>query len=94
MSDYISREAAIDLFQRLAYDDWNQGANTTWANAYSEAAEMIAQLPAADVVEVRHGRWLPVDDKMDAFDCSECDAMVSKRMNYCPNCGAKMKGEK
>ena len=29
-------------------------------------------------------------DKNDAFDCSECDVMVMKKHNYCPNCGAKM----
>lgn len=39
MADYIDRQAAIDMFQRQAYDDWNQGAGTTWANAFSEAAE-------------------------------------------------------
>lgn len=49
MADYISRQAAIDMFQRQAYDDWNQGAGTTWANAFSEAAEMIENLPSADV---------------------------------------------
>lgn len=43
-----------------------------------------------DVAEVRPGEWIPVDEKRDAFDCSKCDAMVSRMMNYCPNCGAKM----
>ena len=40
---------------------------------------------------IRYGEWLPMDDKNDAFDCSECDVMVMKKHNYCPNCGAKMK---
>ena len=48
-SDCISRQAAIDMFQHLAYDDWNQGASTTWANAYSEAAEMVRELPFAQL---------------------------------------------
>lgn len=39
---------------------------------------------------MRHGEWLPVDDALDAFDCSECDAMVQRKHNYCPKCGAKM----
>lgn len=46
-----------------------------------------------DVAEVRHGEWIPVDEKRDAFDCSECDAMASRMMNYCPNCGARMDKE-
>lgn len=49
MSDLISRQAAIDMFQNLAYDDWNQGAGTTWANAFAESADMIEELPSAEV---------------------------------------------
>lgn len=52
MIDLISRQALIDMFQRQAYDDWNQGTGTTWANAFSEAADMIENLPSADAVEV------------------------------------------
>lgn len=52
MQDLISRQAAIDMFQRMAYDDWNQGTGTTWANAFSEAADMIEDLPPEDAVEV------------------------------------------
>lgn len=50
----------------------------------------------ADVQEVEEeqepktGHWIPVDDKNDAFDCSECIAMVARKSNYCPRCGAKM----
>lgn len=50
--DLISRQAAIDLFQRISYDDWNQGVSTTWANAYAEAADMVENLPPVDAVQV------------------------------------------
>lgn len=56
MSDYINRQAAIILFQRIADDDWNQGAGTTWANAYAEAADLVEDLPSADVEPVVHCR--------------------------------------
>ena len=63
--------------------------------------------PAADVVEVRHGAWndkarsgLSVNGYMV---CSECDVIIPNcddktyyclyRLNYCPNCGAKMDGK-
>ena len=55
--------------------------------------DFIMSVPAADVRPVVHGKWLPVDEKEDAFDCSECDAMVSKRCNFCPHCGADMRKE-
>lgn len=50
------------------------------------------ELSAADVVEVRHGRWIAVENDIDyyPFMCSECHETVIKRTNYCPNCGAKM----
>ena len=52
MIDYIDRQAIIDMFQRNAYDDWNQGVSTTWASAFSECADMVEDIPSADAVEV------------------------------------------
>ena len=54
---------------------------------YLLTKEAILNAPTFEAEPTRFGEWLPVDD---AFDCSECDVMVSKRYNYCPNCGAKM----
>lgn len=94
MSDYISRTALrLMMYQEAfeknsAYQKWDSGC---WIR-YKLFERCVEAVPAADVVQVRHGRWLPVDDKMDAFDCSECDAMVSKQCSYCPGCGAKMDG--
>lgn len=50
MSDLISRQNAIDMFQNMAYDDWNQGVSTSWADAFSECAEMIRDLPSAQPI--------------------------------------------
>lgn len=30
----------------------------------------------------------------DEWECSVCGAEVTKETNYCPDCGANMKGEK
>ena len=38
----------------------------------------------------KRGHWIPVDDKRDAFDCSECHAMVHKPTGFCPRCGSVM----
>lgn len=43
--------------------------------------------------EPNTGYWIQVDDIANAFDCSECDAMVSREYNYCPKCGCRMEGE-
>jgi hypothetical protein len=43
----------------------------------------------ADFVEVKHGYWL-LDGR-----CSECLANpLTTHKSYCPNCGAKMDGER
>jgi len=65
---------------------------------YKSVAQFKAKFPThindnAKLVEyapIIHGRWIPVDEKQDAFDCSECDAMMQRRHNFCPKCGAKM----
>jgi hypothetical protein len=68
--------------------------------------------PTADVVEVRHGRWLSAyeyaiklgetnkyrlgiaeHDKIWHF-CSLCEQQVRFKRNFCPECGAKMDGER
>ena len=57
------------------------------------------QLPTfADVLMeaelVGRGKWIKVDDDEPiAYDCSECDSMVTRMYNYCPKCGAKMDKE-
>lgn len=53
-----------------------------------------------EVAEVRHGTWLPIEMEMrfgtlHGVKCSLCgEKKVREGSNYCPNCGAKMDGEK
>lgn len=62
--------------------------------------------PFADVVEVKHGRWIVSKEYNDVIDmnvvkytCSACGeyrltaTTLSQATNYCPNCGARMDGE-
>ena len=59
----------------------------------------IDVIPAADVAPVVHGRWVHehISGGYAWVMCSECEAvihkiLINKRLNYCPNCGAKMDG--
>ena len=59
----------------------------------------IKNTPTADVVEVRHGEWKKksVGNLVTHMQCSICgdyEAIRYQHMNYCPNCGAKMDGER
>ena len=75
--EYISREAAIAAVKHA----WAKGL---------EPSQYIEILPAADVTEVRHGRWIYHDDGV--FTCSECGNAESNDSYYCRLCGAKMDG--
>ena len=54
---------------------------------------MIDDAPAADVTPVVHGAW-QVTDRFKA--CSVCGYAFARLLpdKYCPNCGAKMDGER
>ena len=47
-------------------------------------------------VPVRHGRWIPTEAPFmnECEDCSVCGyrTVWGHRYNYCPNCGADMRG--
>lgn len=82
--EYIGREEAI-LAVRHA---WAKGLEPT---------QYIEQIPAANVVEVRHERWEKHGSK---WQCTGCKVLMSidgtpqeNLLYYCPNCGAYMMGE-
>lgn len=65
----------------------------------------VKAMPAADVVEVRHGRWIDktwtTEDDWSCYNhhvviCSVCnkqfDYVINEKSNFCPSCGAKMDG--
>ncbi len=82
MKEYIEREA----LKNAIYADGN-------LTAYLEY--IINRIPAADVREVRHGRWAAGDmPTYGGYKCSVCGGnTVHYKANFCPNCGAEMKGE-
>ena len=97
MAEYIEREALL-----------SHQYNKSWSRD-PQFAEMVVDVeniydaPAADVVEVRHGRWIVFNDgteespKRDHMRCSVCGwywSIPEHRtvFSYCPNCGAKMDG--
>lgn len=68
------------------------------------ARKLMVEAPAADVVEAKHGKWIdkPTGSygRMQSW-CSACGkhsgigGIESNRHKpYCPNCGAKMDGER
>lgn len=58
--------------------------------------EEVDDTPAADVQEVRHGRWIMhIDDLFPEESTMECDQCHEEQPlecddKYCPSCGAQM----
>ena len=90
MAEYIEREAAV---RALTLHDCDS----------ARAKMAICDIPAADVAEVRHGKWISLTEcANEGVYCSVCNKKVYKadyawsnkrikaRSNYCPNCGALM----
>ena len=98
MTEYIEREATIELLRSIGSRDYRREKGTI-----QEAIKMISfseYTPAADVVEVRHGRWeawMPdKNGETREFICTGCRFMVEmswkqKECDYewCPYCGCK-----
>ena len=92
MTVYIKRKDTIDAVLDVYY-------NTPDIDLSGERLEAaILNIPAADVMEVRHGRWIEQEKYTFGvmYDCSICDNRIldnGHSWNYCPNCGAKMDKE-
>lgn len=78
-------------------------------HTYRDAVlKTLNKAPTADVVEVRHGEWKyhecvsSYDGCISGYACSVCGAFVEDEYfeaeeyhkKFCPNCGAKMDGER
>lgn len=51
-------------------------------------------LPTADVREVVHGEWIDKgEDYMIRWTCSNCGRRDTHIYDFCPDCGADMRGE-
>ena len=97
MKEYIER---AQLLKNLGYDETRR-ADVLPGSTF----DIVLKEPAADVAEVRHGRWIPSDmggvEPDEAYICSECGEPwtlidgnpAENNMRYCPNCGARMDKE-
>lgn len=98
MSDLIDRQTAIDaLEERLQANGYS---NVALVSELNRSIGYLKQLPSAQP-EQKRGSWEYVKKRLarggyvDASECSVCHKMIMPHLkpNFCPNCGAEMKGE-
>ncbi|MGN1418509.1 MAG: hypothetical protein ACI4W6_04205, partial [Acutalibacteraceae bacterium] len=102
MSEYIVHESLMNKLNAYKPDkstvcDYGDCVQ----EGFEHAVEIIENQPAADVAEVRHGKWILENDLgngMADYKCSVCDyddtfciALIQRNFyKYCTCCGAKM----
>ena len=105
MSEYIEKEAVINFIENGLN---NPDKTKSFGHDAIEIMAEVRYMPAADVVEVRHGEWIETQEPLgwcdvDCAECSVCheswiideDSSIGEyecMWHYCPNCGAKMDG--
>lgn len=83
-ADALNLEYEVDMA-----DDWKTA---------HEIANIVKYAPTIDAEPVKHGKWIETDE-WDEFSgrlykCSNCKTFVLGYFdNYCPYCGAYMRGE-
>lgn len=88
MAEYIDKELILKKAVEFP------GCFSKMVSAYD-----IAHMTAADVAEVRHGRWekfVTASGIISRVRCSVCAGTQSLKfesMPYCPTCGARMDKE-
>lgn len=63
--------------------------------ALTDLCVPLYQIDNAPTVERQKGEWLWLCDTPNAiykWSCNKCGRGVKEQENFCPNCGAKMRG--
>ena len=102
MAEYISREAVNNLIEDMQNNRLLLVCERT--NLYILKSK-VAELPAADVQPVKHGRWEQIGEQ--SAKCTACGGVLRSNgidktgkalifnavYHYCPFCSARMDGE-
>ena len=84
MADLIHKEDALKVIEAHGIQ-------------HSSMYREIANIATIEAEPVRHGRWVAETERMGTYShCSECGCRCqgyTPNYNYCPNCGADMRGE-
>ncbi len=67
-------------------------------NYFNHITKMIEEAPSVTPKEPKIGHWIPLGNYDDwgnesSYKCSECGELDTYTDNFCPNCGADMRGD-
>ena len=106
MAEYIEREA---LYEKAYWHGEHPDVGNPFPDGV-DAIDIkdVDAIPSVDVAPVRHGRWVDKPliksfkhTNIPVVECSECGIDFCDIINnhyfmyrFCPNCGARMDGDK
>lgn len=99
MAEYIDRETVLALFngrydaafvQKLTRENKEHWSGV--CTGLNWGRNTITDSPAADVVEVKRGKWIKRHNERICSKCRFIYYNSNDDFNYCPNCGADMQG--
>ena len=83
-NEYIRKQDAVDM-----------------CGGYGCLAHLMNTIKPADVAPVVHGYWIRHDDAdivegyyVPEYECSKCGTWKKDDSDFCPDCGARMDGER
>ena len=86
----IEAKKVVPLIRLILFDNPN-------IEKICKGMQDIVNIHTIEAEPVRHGRWETNSDRPDSLICSICkcgfDMWKHDPHNYCPNCGAYMRGE-
>lgn len=104
MAEYIDKDELLNAIECIDISDC-----TDIDDIFIEVERTIDERPAADVVEVKHGKWIRPNvpnTRSYKWQCSECGQIaywlhygnrgnknIICKFGYCPHCGARMDGD-
>lgn len=102
-ADEFMKRLILDT-SKGCYGEYMDGSDTAYT--FKEIDRFVDEMPtllAANIVEVKHGRWITTDAYPHHLYCSVCYKTYAKNAkwvneldlptNYCPFCGARMDKE-
>ena len=99
MKEYIERAVAVKKFENYRRDCEEENDERA-AQIFEDCISELMAIPAADVAEVRHGRWefLGPNRLIKSCMCGTCSVCHVRSVYIvntaiCPNCGAPMDKE-
>ena len=90
MDDLISRQAAIEFIKDHSYPVRYDETSIEQGMTLTGIEQALNEVPTIQLQQ-KTGYWFDVGSL--SCRCSECGCKNNKESNYCPECGAYMKGE-